>query len=53
MQHCKYCSYLLEVKQLITDIAVNMSGIRDTTRVLKISRNTVNKNSKNFHSDGR
>ncbi|WP_366145965.1 MULTISPECIES: IS1-like element transposase [unclassified Nostoc] len=53
MQHYKYCSYLLEVKQLFTDMAVNISGMRDTTRVLKISSNLVTKNSKNFHRYGR
>jgi transposase-like protein len=29
------------VKQQITDMAVNGSGMRDPARVLKISRNTV------------
>lgn len=33
--------YLPQVKQQITDIAVNGSGIRDTARVLKISPTTV------------
>ncbi len=32
-----YQGYLLEVKQKISDMAVNGSGIRDTARVLKIS----------------
>jgi transposase-like protein len=36
-----YQSYLPQVKQQITDMAVNGSGMRDTARVLKISRNTV------------
>ena len=36
-----YRGYLPEVKQQITDMAVNGSGMRDTARVLKISRNTV------------
>ncbi|WP_442946581.1 IS1-like element transposase [Nostoc sp. 'Peltigera malacea cyanobiont' DB3992] len=49
IQHYKCCSYLLEVKQLLTHMAVNISGMRDTTRVLKISRNHVTKDSKNFH----
>ncbi|WP_442945153.1 IS1-like element transposase [Nostoc sp.] len=44
---------MLKVEQLLTDIAVNISGMQDTTRMLKISRNTVTKNSKNFHSNGR
>lgn len=30
-----------EVKRQIIDMAMNGSGIRDTSRVLKISRNTV------------
>ncbi|WP_442935899.1 IS1-like element transposase [Nostoc sp.] len=47
MQHYKYCSYLLEIKQFLTDLAVNISGTRDITRVLKISCNTVTNNSKN------
>ncbi|MEH2032711.1 MAG: hypothetical protein V7K67_24275 [Nostoc sp.] len=53
IQHYKYCSYLLEVKQLLTDMAVNISGMRYTTKVLKISRNPVTNNSKNFHRYGR
>ncbi|WP_442949698.1 IS1-like element transposase [Nostoc sp.] len=53
IQHYKYCSYLLEVKQFLTDMAVNISGMRNTTRVLKISSNPVTKNSKNFHRYGR
>lgn len=36
-----YRGYLPEVKQQIADMAVNGSGIRDTARVLKISRTTV------------
>ncbi len=36
-----YRGYLLEVKQQISDMAVNGSGIRDTARVLKISPTTV------------
>jgi len=36
-----YRGYLLEVKQQITDLALNGSGIRDTARVLKISPTTV------------
>ncbi len=33
--------YLPSIKQQITDMAVNGSGIRDTARVLKISPTTV------------
>ena len=33
--------YLPRVKQQIIQMAVNGSGMRDTARVLKISRNTV------------
>ena len=40
-QQYTYRSYLPEVKQQIPDMAVNGSGMRDTARVLKISRNTV------------
>jgi insertion element IS1 protein InsB len=36
-----YRGYLPEVKQQIGDMAVNGSGVRDTARVLKISRTTV------------
>lgn len=36
-----YRGYLPEVKRQIADMAVNGSGIRDTARVLKISRTTV------------
>ncbi|MBN3898263.1 MAG: hypothetical protein HWQ41_24210 [Nostoc sp. NOS(2021)] len=31
-------------------MAVNISGMRDTTRVIKISCNPVTNHSKNFHS---
>lgn len=41
IQQYTYRSYLSEVKQQISDMAVNGSGMRDTARVLKISRNTV------------
>ena len=37
----QYRGYLPEVKRQIVDMAVNGSGIRDTARVLKISRTTV------------
>jgi transposase-like protein len=36
-----YRGYLPEVKQQISDMALNGSGIRDTARVLKISATTV------------
>ena len=36
-----YRSYLSEVRQQITEMAMNSSGMRDIARVLKISRNTV------------
>lgn len=36
-----YRGYLSEVKQQIADMSVNGSGIRDTARVLQISRTTV------------
>ena len=42
-----------KVKQQIIDMAMNGSGIRDTSRVLKISQNTVmneiKKNRKAYH----
>ncbi len=41
VRHYTYRGYLPEVKQQISDMAVNGSGMRDTARVLKISRNTV------------
>jgi transposase-like protein len=36
-----YRGYLPEVKQQITEMALNGSGIRDTARVLRISPTTV------------
>jgi transposase-like protein len=36
-----YLGYLPQVKQQISDMAVNGSGIRDTARVLQISPTTV------------
>ena len=36
-----YRGYLPEVKQQISDMSINGSGIRDTARVLKISPTTV------------
>lgn len=36
-----YRGYLPEVKEQITEMALNGSGIRDTARVLKISPTTV------------
>ncbi len=54
IQQYSYRAYLTDVKQQITDMAVNGSGMRDTARVLKISRNTVTAVlKKNFHSYGR
>ena len=41
IQEYTYQGYLPKVKQQITNMAVNGSGMRDTARVLKISRNTV------------
>ncbi len=47
---CKRCTFILnythqgylpEVKEKITDIAMNSGGIRDTARVLKVSQSTV------------
>ena len=51
-QECPRCTFILdyshngykpEVKQKITEMAVNGSGIRDTARVLSISTHTVMK----------
>jgi transposase-like protein len=36
-----YRAYLPEVRQQITDMAMNGSGVRDTARVLQISPTTV------------
>ncbi len=41
IRHYAYRGYLPEVKQQISDLAVNGSGIRNTARVLKVSRTTV------------
>lgn len=41
IRNYSYRGYLPEVKQQISDMAVNGSGIRDTARVLKISATTV------------
>lgn len=41
IQNYSYRGYLPEVKQQISDMAINGSGIRDTARVLKISPTTV------------
>jgi transposase-like protein len=41
IQQYTYRGYLPEVKQHLTEMAMNSSGMRDTARVLKISRNTV------------
>ncbi len=42
----RYRGYLPEVKQQIVEMALNGSGIRDTTPVLKISSTTVIENLK-------
>jgi insertion element IS1 protein InsB len=36
-----YLGYLPEVKQRMSEMAINGSGIRDTARVLKVSPTTV------------
>ena len=36
-----YKAYKPGVKEQVVDMAINGSGIRDTSRVLKISKNTV------------
>ncbi|WP_369831947.1 IS1-like element transposase [Chlorogloea sp. CCALA 695] len=41
MQEYTYQGYLPEVKQQVTDMAMNGSGMKDTARVLKISCNIV------------
>jgi insertion element IS1 protein InsB len=41
IRHYTYRGYLPQVKQEIVEMALNGSGIPDTTRVLKISRTTV------------
>jgi transposase-like protein len=41
IHHYSYRGYLPEVKQQITEMALNGSGIRDTARVLSISPTTV------------
>ncbi len=41
IRYYAYRGYLPEVKQQIADMALNGSGIRDTARVLKISKTTV------------
>jgi transposase-like protein len=41
IQQYTYRAYLPEVRQQITDMAMNGSGIRDTARVLRISPTTV------------
>ena len=37
----RYNAYKPEVKKKLIDMAINGSGIRDTSRVLHISKNTV------------
>jgi len=41
IRNYSYRAYLPEVKQQIIDMAVNGSGVRDTGRVLGISKDTV------------
>ncbi len=41
IRNYSYRGYLPEVKQQITEMALNGSGIRDTARVLNISPTTV------------
>lgn len=36
-----YNAYLPKIKQQVSDMAMNGSGVRDTARVLRISPNTV------------
>lgn len=36
-----YKACLPSIKELVIDMAINGSGIRDTARILKISRNTI------------
>lgn len=48
--HFSYRGRLKEVKQQISDMALNGSGIRDTARVLKISTTTVIDTLKKSHS---
>ena len=37
----RYRAYIPGIKKQIVDMAINSSGIRDTARVLNISKNTV------------
>ncbi|CAA6803765.1 MAG: InsA-like protein [uncultured Thiotrichaceae bacterium] len=41
MQKYAYKAYEQGVKKQVVEMAINGSGIRDTARVLKISKNTV------------
>jgi insertion element IS1 protein InsB len=41
IRNYSYNAYLPQVKQRISDMAMNGSGVRDTARVLEISPNTV------------
>ena len=45
-----YRGYLPEVKQQVSEMAINGSGIRDTARVLKISPTTVIETLKKSHT---
>ena len=37
----RYRAYITGVKEQVVDMAINGSGVRDTARVLKISKKTV------------
>ncbi|MBN3341189.1 hypothetical protein H5A44_01915 [Pectobacterium brasiliense] len=60
--YCQHCRRTLQInyrynankpgtKEKIVDMVMNDSGVRDTGRVLKISRNTVMSTLKNSHGD--
>jgi hypothetical protein len=46
----RYNAYKLGVKRQVVDMAINGSGIRDTSRVLSISKNTVISTLKKVHN---
>ncbi len=37
IKNYNYCSYLLEIKELFTNMEVNIMGMRNTTKMLTIS----------------
>jgi transposase-like protein len=41
IQNYSYRGYLPDIKQQVSEMSINGSGIRDTARVLKISPTTV------------